>query len=82
MRKQGAFDYIMLETTGLADPGTCFTMGLVHLILMNMFVSGPIAAMFWQNEDFSDQITLDGVICVVDAVFGLKVSHSIVSFLN
>ncbi|KAG9123944.1 hypothetical protein FRC07_013403 [Ceratobasidium sp. 392] len=53
MRKQGAFDYIMLETTGLADPG-------------------PIAAMFWQNEDFSDQIVLDGVICVVDAVFGLK----------
>ncbi|QRW06536.1 COBW/P47K family protein [Ceratobasidium sp. AG-Ba] len=33
---------------------------------------GPIAAMFWQNEDFSDQIALDGVICVVDAVFGLK----------
>ncbi|KAG9099478.1 hypothetical protein FRC06_005253 [Ceratobasidium sp. 370] len=53
MRKQGAFDYIMLETTGLADPG-------------------PIAAMFWQNEEFSDQIALDGVICVVDAVFGLK----------
>ncbi|KAG9074337.1 hypothetical protein FS749_014115 [Ceratobasidium sp. UAMH 11750] len=53
MRKQGAFDYIMLETTGLADPG-------------------PIAAMFWHNEDFSDQIALDGVICVVDAVFGLK----------
>lgn len=29
--------------------------------------------MFWQNEDFSDQIILDGVICVVDGVFGLKV---------
>ncbi|KAH7336915.1 CobW/HypB/UreG, nucleotide-binding domain-containing protein [Rhizoctonia solani] len=53
MRKQGAFDYIMLETTGLADPG-------------------PIAAMFWQNEDFSDEIVLDGVICVVDGIFGLK----------
>ncbi|KAF8713344.1 Cobalamin synthesis protein cobW C-terminal domain, partial [Rhizoctonia solani] len=53
MRKQGAFDYIMLETTGLADPG-------------------PIAAMFWQNEDFSEDIALDGVVCVVDGVFGLK----------
>ncbi|KDN48243.1 hypothetical protein RSAG8_02835, partial [Rhizoctonia solani AG-8 WAC10335] len=53
MRKQGAFDYIMLETTGLADPG-------------------PVAAMFWQNEDFSEEIVLDGVICVVDGVFGLK----------
>ncbi|CAE6415438.1 unnamed protein product [Rhizoctonia solani] len=53
MRKQGAFDYIMLETTGLADPG-------------------PIAAMFWENEDFSEDIALDGVVCVVDGVFGLK----------
>ncbi|ELU38988.1 CobW domain-containing protein [Rhizoctonia solani AG-1 IA] len=55
MRKQGAFDYLMLETTGLADPG-------------------PIAAMFWQNEDFSEDIALDGVVCVVDGVFGLKVN--------
>ena len=38
--------------------------------------------MFWQNEDFSDQITLDGVICVVDAVFGLKVSRLIMSFFS
>lgn len=55
MRRRGAFDYILLETTGLADPG-------------------PIASMFWQNEDFSrglgTEITLDGVVCVVDAVFG------------
>ena len=32
MRKQGAFDYIMLETTGLADPGACFGLALASLI--------------------------------------------------
>ncbi|KAJ3979964.1 CobW domain-containing protein [Lentinula detonsa] len=61
MRKQGAFDHILLEATGLADPG-------------------PIAGMFWHNEEYIDArsigsengIVLDGVVCVVDAVFGLK----------
>jgi len=57
MMKKGAFDYIILETTGLADPG-------------------PIAAIFWQNEEFPSplgkDIYLDSIICVVDSVFGLK----------
>ncbi|TFK95226.1 CobW/HypB/UreG, nucleotide-binding domain-containing protein [Pterulicium gracile] len=55
MQRKGAFDHILLETTGLADPG-------------------PIAATFWQNEEYSSglgkDIILDGVLCVVDAVFG------------
>ncbi|KAF8895264.1 CobW/HypB/UreG, nucleotide-binding domain-containing protein [Infundibulicybe gibba] len=55
MQRKGAFDHILLETTGLADPG-------------------PIASMFWQNEEFAiglgRDISLDGVVCVVDAVFG------------
>ena len=32
--------------------------------------------MFWQNEDFAtglDDISLDAVVCVVDAVFGEQV---------
>lgn len=29
--------------------------------------------MFWDNEGMSDSLYLDGVICVVDGVFGLKV---------
>ncbi|KAG7442998.1 cobW-domain-containing protein [Guyanagaster necrorhizus] len=57
MQRKGAFDYILLETTGLADPG-------------------PIASMFWQNEEFASgvgkDIVLDGVVCVVDACFGQK----------
>ncbi|KAJ3512306.1 hypothetical protein NLJ89_g3598 [Agrocybe chaxingu] len=54
MQRKGAFDYILLETTGLADPG-------------------PISSMFWKNEEYATglvDIVLDGVVCVVDAVFG------------
>ncbi|KAJ7212265.1 CobW/HypB/UreG, nucleotide-binding domain-containing protein [Mycena pura] len=55
MQRKGGFDHILLETTGLADPG-------------------PIASLFWHNEEFATglgrDISLDGVICVVDAVFG------------
>ncbi|KAJ7071860.1 CobW/HypB/UreG, nucleotide-binding domain-containing protein [Mycena belliarum] len=55
MQRKGAFDHILLETTGLADPG-------------------PIASLFWHNEEFATglgrDISLDGVICVVDAMFG------------
>lgn len=54
MKKRGRFDYILLETTGLADPG-------------------PIASIFWHNEEMSEEILLDGVVCVVDGVFGLQV---------
>ncbi|KAF8517389.1 CobW domain-containing protein [Hysterangium stoloniferum] len=57
MTRKGSFDHILLETTGLADPA-------------------PIAAMFWQNEEYAmglgKDIYLDGVICVVDAVFAEK----------
>ncbi|VDB85559.1 unnamed protein product [Peniophora sp. CBMAI 1063] len=57
MKRRGAFDYILLETTGLADPG-------------------PIAGMFWLNEEYGKgqgwDIGLDGVVCVVDGVYGLQ----------
>ncbi|KAG8938588.1 hypothetical protein FRC00_014664, partial [Tulasnella sp. 408] len=53
MQKRGRFDYILLETTGLADPG-------------------PIASIFWHNEEMSEEILLDGVVTVVDGVFGLQ----------
>ncbi|KIY72486.1 cobW-domain-containing protein [Cylindrobasidium torrendii FP15055 ss-10] len=55
MQRKGAFDYILLEATGLADPG-------------------PIASLFWRNEEYTTglgrDIVLDGVVCVVDAFFG------------
>jgi G3E family GTPase len=42
MEKKGKFDYILLETTGLADPG-------------------PIASMFWLDDDLGSEIYLDGI---------------------
>ncbi|CAG5118549.1 unnamed protein product [Candidula unifasciata] len=50
MQKKGKFDYILLETTGLADPG-------------------PIASIFWLDEELCSDVYLDGVIVMVDAKF-------------
>lgn len=51
MTKKGKFDYVLLETTGLADPG-------------------PIASIFWLDEELCSDIYLDGIITVVDAKYG------------
>ena len=43
------------------------------------FLTGPIASMFWLNEEYATglaDIVLDGVVCVVDAVFGQKVGYN------
>ena len=46
MEKKGKFDYILLETTGLADPG-------------------PIASMFWLDDELGSDIYLDGNIIIL-----------------
>lgn len=53
MNKKGKFDYILLETTGLADPG-------------------PIASLFWLDDELGSDIYLDGIVTVVDAKYGLN----------
>jgi len=53
MKRKGRFDYIMLETTGLADPG-------------------PIASLFWLDEELGSDVYLDGIIDVVDAKYFLR----------
>lgn len=53
MTKKGKFDYILLETTGLADPG-------------------PIASIFWLDEELCSDIFLDGIITVIDAKYAPK----------
>lgn len=53
MNKKGKFDYILLETTGLADPG-------------------PIASIFWLDDELGSDIYLDGIVTVVDAKYGLE----------
>ena len=50
MEKRGKFDYILLETTGLADPG-------------------PIASLFWLDEELCSDLFLDGIITVADAKY-------------
>jgi len=50
MEKRGKFDYILLETTGLADPG-------------------PIASMFWLDEELCSDLFLDGIITMVDGKY-------------
>ena len=86
MQRKGAFDYILLETTGLADPGALYSLWqpVVESVNQTVFVEiGPIASMFWQNEEFSmglgRDIHLDGVVCVVDAVFGQQVGSVFMS---
>ncbi|XP_033636780.1 COBW domain-containing protein 1-like [Asterias rubens] len=51
MMKRGKFDYILLETTGLADPG-------------------PIASIFWLDDELGSDIYLDGIVVVVDSKYG------------
>lgn len=41
------FDHIVIETTGLADPG-------------------PLAGIFWLDDELDCEMVLDGVLCVVD----------------
>nr|XP_006826051.1 PREDICTED: COBW domain-containing protein 1-like [Saccoglossus kowalevskii] len=53
MEKRGKFDYILLETTGLADPG-------------------PIASIFWLDDELGSDLYLDGIVTVVDAKYGLQ----------
>ncbi|XP_052256040.1 zinc-regulated GTPase metalloprotein activator 1B-like isoform X2 [Dreissena polymorpha] len=53
MTKKGKFDYILLETTGLADPG-------------------PIASIFWLDEDLCSDLYLDGIITMIDAKYSWK----------
>lgn len=53
LEKRGKFDYILLETTGLADPG-------------------PIASMFWLDDELQSDIYLDGIVTLVDARFCYK----------
>lgn len=57
MQKRGKFDYILLETTGLADPG-------------------PIAGIFWMDEELCSELYLDAIITVADAKYCKQVCTS------
>ena len=63
MQKKGKFDYILLETTGLA--GAFFPPFRLSLYQSD---PGPIASMFWLDDSLGSSIYLDGIVTVVDAV--------------
>jgi hypothetical protein len=65
MAKKGKFDYILLETTGLADPGGL----LISLFVYLYCFAGPIASMFWIDEELCCDLFLDGACCVRLVVF-------------
>lgn len=48
LERKDKFDYILIETTGMADPG-------------------PLASMFWLDDELESQMHLDAVITIVDA---------------
>jgi hypothetical protein len=53
------------------------TLTLFRISTNKFALLGPIASMFWLNEEYATglaDIVLDGVVCVVDAVFGQGVS--------
>ncbi|XP_037653400.1 putative COBW domain-containing protein 7 isoform X5 [Choloepus didactylus] len=69
MQKKGKFDYILLETTGLADPGIySYKFPTVHCLP----TSRAVASMFWVDAELGSDIYLDGIITVVDSKYGLK----------
>jgi G3E family GTPase len=63
MKKKGKFDYILLETTGLADPG-------------------PIASIFWMDDDLGSEIYLDGIVTLIDSLNVRKVRNSSIDSLS
>jgi len=58
MKKKGKFDYILLETTGLADPG-------------------PIASIFWLDDELCSDVYLDGIVVMVDSKFCMQHLHEV-----
>ena len=48
MKRRDRFDHIMVETTGMADPG-------------------PVAQTFFMDDELREQLSLDGVVTLVDA---------------
>jgi hypothetical protein len=42
--------------------------------------------MLWRNEEYAtglgNDIKLDGVVCVVDAMFGMKVSYTLIEYFS
>lgn len=58
IEKRGHFDYILVETTGMADPG-------------------PVASVFWVDDELESPLYLDGIVTLVDAQNFTKHLHQV-----
>lgn len=82
MEKRGKFDYILLETTGLADPGrfaqcrhtVCGPPALCegHVCALPLHNTGPVISMFWMDSGLCSDLYLNGVVTLVDAKHCLR----------
>lgn len=77
MERKSKFDYIIIETSGMADPGTSLRFpkrtGIgaciweIYLYNQKHPYTGPVASCLWVDEELESQLYLDGIVTVVDA---------------
>ena len=49
-----------------------FLLNHFHVIILGLADPGPIASIFWLDEELGSDIYLDGIVTVVDAKYGLE----------
>lgn len=77
VERKSKFDYIIIETSGMADPGTSLRFpkrtGIgaciweIYLYNQKHPYTGPVASCLWVDEELESQLYLDGIVTVVDA---------------
>ena len=80
MQKKEKFDYVFIEPSGLADPGTAAKEELTittppseapaDVSLCHCHVKttlGPLASTFWLDDELESDLYLDSIVTIVDA---------------
>lgn len=77
MEKRGKFDYVLLETRFVflySIFGNMIIPCLSHvsdsiILLSGLADPGPIASIFWMDDELGSDIYLDGIVTLVDAKY-------------
>ncbi len=82
VERKAQFDYIIIETSGMADPGAYVVVACMRVLCHldtslaqcllthqshSLHLSGPVASCLWVDEALESQLFLDGIVTVVDA---------------
>lgn len=67
LKKRRDIDHIVIETSGMADPG--IDMKQLAAIIDGNYL-GAIVQKLWAEEALECRAQLDGVICLVDSLYG------------